>query len=139
MRAPSFMQLARIDGRRFITACRHGLVHLTWGRATVRFSRDDFRRLAGLVERAADALPPATLSDGDLRATFRQGEDSELQVGALVLLLEGGEFQAFAIIAREAVRQLDRFLTSGGWDRDESDEGPPDILQQLSRTPFSMN
>jgi len=110
MRAPSFMQLARIDERRFITACRHGLVHVTWGRITLRFSREEFKRLGGLVERAADALPPDSVHDGALRVTYRLDEDCELRVGPLALLLPPAEFQAFIQAVREAVHRLDQIL-----------------------------
>jgi hypothetical protein len=139
MRAPSFMQLARIDERRFITACRHGLVHVTWGRITLRFSREEFKRLGGLVERAADALPPDSVHDGALRVTYRLDEDCELRVGPLALLLPPAEFQAFIQAVREAVHRLDQILASGIWDQDEVDEAPPSVLEQLRRTIFSRN
>lgn len=139
MRAPSFMQLARIDGRRFITACRHGLVHVTWGRITLRFSREEFRRLSGLVERAADALPPDSVRDGDLRVTCRLDGDCEVRVGPLALLLPPAEFQAFVGAIGEAVKRLDQILASGMWDQDEADEAPPNVLEQLRRTIFSRN
>lgn len=139
MRAPSFMQLARIDELRFITACRHGLVHVTWGRITLRFSREEFRRLNGLVERATDALPPASVHDGALRVTARPNEDCEVRVGPLVLLLPPAEFQAFVRAVREAVQRLDQILASGMWDREEAGEAPPGVLEQLRRTSFSRN
>ena len=139
MRAPSFMQLARIDELRFITACRHGLVHLTWGRITLRFSREEFRRLGGLVERATDALPPASVYDGALRLTARPDEDCELRVGPLALLLPPAEFQVFIKAVREAVQRLDEILASGMWDQEEAKEAPPGVLEQLRRTIFSRN
>jgi hypothetical protein len=139
MRAPSFMKLARIDGRRFITACRHGLVHVTWGRITLRFSQEEFRRLGGLLERAADALPPGSVRDGELRVVCRPDEECELRVGPLVLLLPPAEFQALVEAVREAVQRLDQILSSGMWDEDEADEAPPSVLEQLRRTIFSRN
>lgn len=139
MRAPSFMQLARIDGRRFITACRHGLVHVTWGRITLRFSREEFRRLGGLVERAADALPPGSFRDGELRVVCRPDGDNELRVGPLILLLPPAEFQALVEAVREAMQRLDQILASGMWDEDEAHEAPPSVLEQLHRTVFSRN
>ena len=139
MRAPSFMQLARIDGRRFITACRHGLVHMTWGRITLRFSREEFRRLSRLLEGAADALPPGSLRDGELRVVCRPEEECELRVGPLALLLPPAEFQALVEAVSEAVQRLDQILASGIWDQDEADEAPPSVLEQLRRTIFSRN
>jgi hypothetical protein len=139
MRAPGFVQLARIDERRFIMACRHGLVHVTWGRMTLRFSREEFRRLGGLVERAADALPPDSVHDGALRVTARPDEDCEVRVGPLALLLPPAEFQAFVKAVREAVQRLDQILASGMWDQEEAQERPPSVLDQLRRTSFSRN
>ena len=102
MRTPYFMRLVRIDDQHFITACRHGLIHLTWGRTTTRFSRDEFRRLAGLLKRAAGDLPPTSTRDGQLRVTVRLDDDCELQMGSLILLLTPAEFQSLRAPARIA-------------------------------------
>lgn len=139
MRAPSFLQLAKIDERRFITACRHGLVHVTWGRITLRFSRDEFRWIAGVLQRAVDAVPPSFFREGELRVTYRVDEDCELQVGSLSLLFPPTEFQALAQAARDAIRRLDQILASGVWDGKEEEEAPPGILEMLRRFSFSQN
>jgi hypothetical protein len=133
------MRLAEIDKQRFITACRHGLVHLTWGRTTIRLSRDEFRRLAGFLERAADALPPASVGDGTLSVICRLDGDCELRLGALVLLLSPDEFQELSQAARQGVDRLDTILASGVWDREESQEPPPSPLDQLGQVSFSNN
>ena len=96
MRAPHFLRLAEIDERRFINACRHGLVHLTWSRITLRFSRDEFRRLAGLLARSADTLPPSSARDGRMQVTCTSDGGCELQLGSLRLALSPDEFHAFA-------------------------------------------
>jgi hypothetical protein len=139
MKAPHFLRLARIDERRFITACRHGLVHTTWGRITLRFSRDEFRQLGGLLERYAEAFSPGSVRDGEIRVTCRLDEDCEVQVGPLVLLLSPTEFEAFLKAVREAVHRLDKILASGIWDREEADEDSPSILEQFRRFSFSRN
>jgi hypothetical protein len=139
MRMPDFMPLARLDNQHFITACRHGVVHLIWGRITTRFSRDEFRRLAAMLEQAADALPPASVRDGELRVTARLDEDCELQMGPLILLLPAGQFQELAKAAQEAVQRLDEILASGAWDEEGPEEVPPNPLERLRRIPFSRN
>jgi hypothetical protein len=139
MRAPNFVRLAQIDDQGFISACRHGLVHLTWGRTTTRFTREEFRRLAGLVDRAADALAPASAHDGELSVTCRLDGDCELRAGPLVLLLSPEEFQALASAVREAVRRLDQILASGTWDVEEPEDDEPGFLEQIRRNPFSLN
>ncbi len=139
MRAPGFLQLVKIDERRFITACRHGLVHVTWERTTIRFSRDEFRRLVGLLQRSADALPPSLIHEGEMRITCRLDEECELQIGSLSLLLSPSEFLELAKGAREAVRRLDQILASGVWDRGEEEDTPPGLLELLRRFSFSKN
>lgn len=139
MRAPNFVRLAQIDDQGFITACRHGLVHLTWGRTTTRFTREEFRRLTGLVHRTADALPPASAHDGELSVTCRLDGDCELRAGPLVLLLSPEEFQALANAVREALRRLIEILASGTWDVEEPEDDEPGFLEQLRRNPFSLN
>jgi hypothetical protein len=139
MRAPHFLQLARIDEQHFIMACRHGLVHVTWDRTTIRFSRDEFRRLAGLLERAMDDLPPTLARDGRYEVTRRLDEDCELRMESLVVLLSPNQFEEFARATREAVRRLDEILSSGVWDRQEEDESLPSLLDQLRRFSFSDN
>ena len=138
MRPPHFVRLAEIDEHRYITACRHGLVHLTWGRTTTRLSRDEFLRLVNLLDQAADGLPPVHVGRGGLQVTSRRDEDCEIKVGSCVLLLSPAEFKGCVAAAREAIRRLEEVLDSGMWDeRDE--EPPPSVLDQLRQTPFSDN
>jgi hypothetical protein len=139
MRAPHFFRLAEIDERRFINACRHGLIHLTWTRITVRLSRDEFRRLAGLLARSTDALPPGTVRDGSLQLTYSEEGDCELQLGPVKLAISSKDFRALDGAVREAVEQLDEILESGIWDREEPKEAPPTIIEHFRRHRFSEN
>lgn len=139
MRTPHFLSLAQLDDQHFVAACRHGVVHLTWERVTVRFGRDEFRRLADLLERAAAARPPASLREGNLRITSRLDEDCELQMESLILLLPAAQFREFAGVARQAVDRLDEILASGMWDKEEPEEPPSSPIEQIRRTPFSRN
>jgi hypothetical protein len=135
---PYFLPLARLDDQHYITACRHGLVHLTWGRTTTRFSRAEFQKLAGLVAEALGPYP-TTIRDGDLRITFSPEGDCEVQVGPLVVVLSSAEFAKFARLLPEAAQQLAKILASRVWERDEQEAGPGDLLSQLRRTLFSQN
>jgi hypothetical protein len=139
MRTPHFMTLAEIDREHFVSACRHGVVHLTWGRATLRLHRDELKRLATLLDRASDSPPPTTVSSGRLRVTFREDEESEVQIQSLTLLLSPGGFWDLARATQEATERLDEILASGVWDEPEEQEDPPDPLQQLRRVTFSKN
>ena len=139
MRAPHFLRLAEIDDRRFINACRHGLVHLTWGRITIRFSRDEFRRLARLLARSADTVPPSSARDGRMQVTCTSDEDCELQLGSLRLALSRNDFHAFGRAVREAVEQLDEILDAGMWDETEPEDAPPTIIEHFRRHRFSEN
>jgi hypothetical protein len=139
MRIPHFLTLAQIDKLHFITACRSGVVHLTWARATVRFDREEFRRLAGLLERVADTQAPISVQDGEMCVTRRPNRECEFQMGPIVLLLSPVELEAFAQATHEALDRLDNILASGVWDRAEEGEGPPDPLDQAGRIPFSHN
>jgi hypothetical protein len=139
MRSPHFVRLAQIDQQRFISACRHGLVHLTWGRATLRLLRDEFRSLADLLEQVTESQAPNSARDGQIEVSARIDGDGEIRLGTLVLLLSPDEFQQFAQTAREAITRLDRFLASGVWDRDEEDNAPSDFAPPFQRTPFSEN
>jgi hypothetical protein len=138
VRAPYFVQLARIDEQHSIGACRHGLVHVTWERATIRFSRDEFRQLARLLERAADARLASSVQEGEMCVNYHLNQNREVQVGPLSLLLSPGEFQVFARAVREAVRRLDEILASGIWEQEPE---PPQgsFLEQLRRVSFSKN
>jgi hypothetical protein len=139
MRTPHFIRLIEIDEQRFISACRHGLVHLTWGRATVRLTRDEFRSLADLLEGLGRTPPPSSAREGQIEVSARPDGDGELRVGALLLLLSPHEFQTFATAARNAVDRLDHVLASGVWDEDEEEDTPTDFGDPIPRTPFSEN
>jgi hypothetical protein len=139
MMASHFMPLAQMDDQRFITACRHGIVHLTWGRVTARFRQDEFRRLVRLLERALDASPPVSVRDRDLRVTTRLHEDCELQMGSLVLLISPADVQEFARVGQAAVERLDEILASGAWDEPEEEEVPSNPLEQYQQFSFSHN
>ena len=138
MRTPHFMRLAQIDEERFISACRHGLVHLTWARATVRFSRDEFRRLVALLNRATSAGPPATFHDGAFRVTSRLDAESELSTGSWILQLSTDAWHEFTGAAREALHRLDEILASGMWDGEPEGAQPP-VFEGVRRVPFSKN
>ena len=141
MRRPHFLSLAQLDDERFVMACRHGVVHLTWRRTTMRLSRDELRQLASLLAQAADELLPATLRHGELRVTCRLDDDCEFQMGALVLLLSAKQFQEFTTMVGTAAQRLDKLLDSGVWDEQEPREAPepPDFLEQFRKPLFSRN
>jgi hypothetical protein len=142
MRAPHFVQLAAMDERRFINACRHGLVHLTWDRITVRFTRDEFRRLAGLLARSMESQPPWWRRDGEIEVTYSTPQDCSLRLGSLTLALSPNEYQALSVAVLEAVEQLDKILDAGMWNEPEAedaDDAPPSILERVRRHRFSEN
>ncbi|HSJ55236.1 MAG TPA: hypothetical protein VLC52_15960 [Anaerolineae bacterium] len=139
MRTPHFLRLAQIDDTRSISGCRHGLVHLSWGRATIRFARDEFRRLAGLLARAGDSLSSSFLREGELEITYQPENECKVQAGAVVLLLSPDEYRELERAARDAVERLDEILSSGMWDQDEPEEGSRDFWEPLRRSPFSNN
>ena len=139
MRTPHFLRLADIDETRSISGCRHGLVHLSWGRATIRFARDEFRRLAGLLARAADSLGASFLRDGELEVTFQPEDECRVRAGAAMLLLSPDEYHELERAARAAVQRLDEILGSGMWDRHEPEEASRDFWEPLRRNLFSEN
>lgn len=140
MKTPRFFKLAEIDEYRFIMGCPHGMIHLTWGRMTVRFTRDEFRRIAGILQRATDGLPPVFVQDGEIHVSYRADGDSELRLGPLVLLLSGHDIVDLTRAARDAVHHLDDIIASGMWDREQAgDETQADLTSTLGRTHFSLN
>jgi len=140
MRTPHFLRLAQIDEQHFIMACRSGLVHLTWGRATVRLTRGEFRRLGNLLQQATETSPPSYVRDGLLSLAYRRAEESELRLGSLILVLSAAEVRELAGAAQRAVHHLDEFLASGAWERDEAaDDAPSGFGEQVRRNPFSQN
>jgi len=142
MRTPHFLRLAQIDETRSISGCRHGLVHLGWGRTTIRFTRDEFRRLADLLARpgrAGDFSSPSFMREGEFEITYQPENECKLRVGAVVLLLSPAEYRELEQGAREALKRLDEILSSGMWDREEPEEGSRDFWEPLRRSPFSDN
>ena len=139
MRRPQFVRLAQIDAQRFITACRHKLVHLTWRRTTVRFAEDEFRQLAGLLTRSMDGSPPFSARERNLYVAYREDEECEVRIESLAMLLPPKEFDELVQAVREAVEHLDKILASGSWGEEEASESPPSSLPHIRRTPFSRN
>lgn len=139
MRAPHFVTLVQIDRQRFVSACRSGLVHVTWGRATLRFTWDEFRRLAGLLERAVAVPSPLFVRDEELSVACRPDDICELLVGPVALFLSSHEFGEFAQAVQEGVKHLDDVLNSGMWNQEETEETSPGFLEQLRRISFSRN
>lgn len=133
--APHVIRLAEIDERRFINACRHGVVHLTWHRVTVRLGRDEFRRLARLLSRSSE--PPGRFRDGEM-AVACSHQECEVELGPLSLTLSLPEFHELDQAVQEAVERLDEILDSGVWDQQEED-APRSILDRLRQHSFSEN
>jgi hypothetical protein len=138
MKVPHFLTLFQLDRLHFISACRTGIVHVTWVRATVRLDRDEFRRLAWLLERVADIPPPTSLCDGEMSVSQYADEESEVRIGPVALFLSPDEFGQFVDAVQKGVERLDKILASGIWDAPEEEE-PPATLDPTGRTPFSTN
>ena len=139
MRAPHSLRLAEIDERRFINACRHGLVHLTWNRVTVRLSRDEFRRLARLLARSTE--PPGRFRDGEIEVVGTH-QECVVRLGPFSLTLTLIEFYTFERAIQEAVQQLDKILDAGIWDEDRAEatgSAPRSILEHFRQHRFSEN
>lgn len=145
MGTPQFVTLAQVDKQRFIAACRHGMVHVTWGRSTMRLSRDELRILATLLDRTASSQSAHSESQGGLSITFRPGDATEIRHGtqsvSWVLLLAPDPFRDFHQAVRESANRLEGILASGMWDKPEGDddETPSSPLESLKRIPFSRN
>ena len=145
MGAPQFVTLAEVDRQHFITACHHGVVHLTWGRATSRLSHDEFRLLAVLLDRTTKNQSAASASQGGLRVTYRHDAKSEVGIESRdetwLLVLAPAEFRTFGQAVRAAAQRLAEILSSGVWDKaeDAEEKTPPNPLEQLNRSRFSRN
>jgi hypothetical protein len=139
MRIPHFLTLAQLDEQHFANACRHGIVHLTWGRVTARFTRDEFRQLADLLAKIAHCPHPIWLHEGELLVRVAPGEEGEVRIGPLAFHLAYGEFQQFAQTVQLAAQHLDSFLASGVWEREEPEDATDGVFEPLRRSPFSLN
>lgn len=139
MSGARFTILARIDDAHFVAACPHGVAHLTWENATLRFTLDDFGALARLVEQATAARTPVALTDGNVRVAWQPLSQGEIQVGPAVLRLAPAGFGRLASIIREAKHRLDDLIASGAWNEPDRQESPPDPFQVLKQNPFSRN
>ncbi len=140
MSGPRFAILVRIDDQHLISACAHGVVHLTWERATLRFALDEFRELVGLAEQAAAARAPWRGGSGRLAMDCRPDGPCELQAGAVILRLPPAEFRRLAGALLQARRRLDELLASGEWSDDEPPgPGRRDPFEGLRDHLFSVN
>ena len=98
---------------------------MTWGRFTLRLTRDEFRELASMLQRVTGDLTLRSIRSGELCVTYRPEEDCEFRAGPLALLLPPAEFEQFAQLNLEAARHLAKILASGAWDREEPEDRPP--------------
>lgn len=152
MRAPHFITLARVDQDHFLAACRRGIVHLTWGNATVRVSHDQLRRLAALLDRTTDDQSRISIRDRELAVSswpdgrtgvqiaFAAGARTRDRAGSVVLVLTPAELVLLQRALDDSVEQLDRVLASGIWSQDETESDPPaGPPGEAGRFPFSLN
>jgi len=139
MSGPRFTILASIDDLHFIAACPHGVAHLTWENATLRFTLHEFKAMACLVERTIAARVPIVLTDGNLSVAWQPLDRSELRVGPAALRLPPADFRRLAATMQEAKRRLDDLTASGAWAEPDRQESPPDPFKSPKRFPFSRN
>lgn len=130
-----FTVLARIDDARLISACPHGVAHLTWERATLRLSFDELAALAALL---TPGPGPAPGEDARRQLAVRPGDPGELQVGSAILRLPAAEFRQLGAAIREAWQRLEAMRASGEWEAEEP-PGREDPLAGLRQHPFSSN
>jgi len=128
-----------MDDLHFIAACPHGVAHLTWENVTLRFTLDEFKTMARLVERAIAAQTAMMLTDGNLSVAWQPLDRCELQVGPTALRLSPADFRRLAATVQEARRRLDDLTAAGAWAEPDQQESPPDPFQELKRIPFSRN
>ena len=131
MSGPRFTILARMDDLHFIAACPHGVAHLTWENVTLRFTLDEFKTMARLVERAIAAQTAMMLTDGNLSVAWQPLDRCELQVGPTALRLSPADFRRLAATVQEARRRLDDLTAAGAWAEPDQQESPPDPFQEL--------
>ena len=139
MSGPRFTILARLDDLHFVAACPHGVAHLTWENATLRFTLDEFNALARLVERTITARTPIVMTDGSLSVAWQPLDRCEIQVGPAALRLPPADFRRLAAAMHEARCRLDDLTASGAWAESDRQESPPDPSRPPNRIPFSRN
>jgi hypothetical protein len=137
---PRFTILSRIDDTRFISACPHGMVHLTWERLTLRLRVDEFEALALLLGHAVPGNEhlPGSRAAGSLRLSYRPGDPPEVCIGVAALRLKMIELRQLAAAVEEARLRLGQIAASGEWDQPDP-ERPADPFAGLKQNPFSVN
>jgi hypothetical protein len=138
MSGTQFTILSRIDNVRFISACPHGVAHITWERLTLRLRLNEFEDLGHLLARASANEARPVHHAASLPIAYHPGDPCEVQVGVLVLRLSRSEFRQLAAAVAEAQRRLDEIVASGEWDEPEA-ASPADPFAELKAHHFSTN
>lgn len=138
MSGPRFTILAHIDDTRFISACAHGVAHLTWERLTLRLRLDELEAVARLMAAHPAGEDRSARAESGLLLAFRPGPPAELHVGTVVLRLSPAEVRQLGGALQQACRRLDEIRAGGEWDTSEPSP-PPDRPVPFGPIPFSKN
>lgn len=133
-----FVRLAQVEGQGIISACRHGVVHLSWANVTVRLELAEFERLARLLSRGSALSTRAPLCEGDY-CLAAEGPRYRIGLAALDLWLSAAEFLTLVEMVASAHRRLHELLESDEWREPDPDEEELPSLDELSRHQFSLS
>jgi len=100
--------IAKIDQRRYITYCDHGILHLTWGMSTWRFRPQDFVYVTDLLNSGAEFMAFTELSKGTVKLSQDEQGNISLVINEVGLHLDINSFLSLVEMSNVALKKLRR-------------------------------
>ena len=98
--------LAKGGDNHYIAHCKHDVIHLTWGTATLRFRPQDFTRIAHLLEQGVVGAENREICDGPVCLIQDDSGGFTLMVKNFGLHLDASDFLMLVDLVRTALQQM---------------------------------
>jgi hypothetical protein len=135
----SYIYLAEMDASRFVTQCEHGVIHITWGHATLHLRRVDFARVAQLVKVSASNNAPGRVYDGSCCVLQNEDGHFQLWIGNAGLYLPPVDFLLFADLIHTAMCRLANAQSGEEAEKMSGFSKSDAEIQTLPGSSFSVN
>ncbi|MEM7535676.1 MAG: hypothetical protein AAF639_26095 [Chloroflexota bacterium] len=99
------IMLAKVDSQRYIACCEHGITHVIWDHATMRFFTHDMTVIAELLKETTQlAVQYRIASKQAVTVVFDQYDQFQVWLAGAGLYLAPDEFKQFGTMIQKAAK-----------------------------------
>lgn len=125
------VMLARLDPRRWVSCCEHGVTHLSWDNVSMRIPLQKLGAISQALQECAQVARQFRIaSTGDVCVVYDQYDLYQVWLGGVGLCLAPADFRRLCEVVTEASRHP---MACASWSEPATSDAEPPI-----RTTFHL-